>query len=82
MARARLSTTKNLDPMITGERRGIPWAILNVVGGVLAIPFVLYEQLLHVLDKLAALYPEELEETAIEAVETETHPVQQRGGGD
>jgi hypothetical protein len=46
------------DPMITGERRGLGFAALQVVGGVLAVPFVLYNSGLKLLDKLATLAPE------------------------
>jgi NADH-quinone oxidoreductase subunit H len=42
------------DPMITGERRGLGWAILQIVGAVLAIPFSLYSATLKWLDNLAA----------------------------
>ena len=42
-----------LDPMITGERGGIGYGALNVVGGILAVPFVLYNQLLRLLDALS-----------------------------
>jgi NADH-quinone oxidoreductase subunit H len=41
------------DPIITGERRGIGWVILQVVGGLLAIPFSLYNATLKWLDSLA-----------------------------
>jgi hypothetical protein len=71
---------EELDPMITGERSGVGWGILNIVGGLLAVPFILFDGALKTLDKLAAIAPEESDETAIEAVETETRPVQ--GGGD
>ena len=63
-----------LDPMITGERRGLGYAILNVVGGIIAIPFVLYNNGLKVLDSLAKV--DESDETAIEPVET---PAQSSG---
>jgi NADH-quinone oxidoreductase subunit H len=42
------------DPMVTGERRGLGWTILQVVGALLAIPFSLYEMTLKWLDNLAA----------------------------
>lgn len=46
------------DPMITGERRGAGYAALQVVGGVLAVPFVLYNSGLKLLDRLSTLAPE------------------------
>lgn len=47
------------DPMITGDRRGLGPAALQVVGGLLAVPFVLYDFTLKQLDRLAALAPED-----------------------
>ncbi len=44
-----------LDPMITGERRGLGHTVLNVVGGLLAVPFVLYRYTLTTLDNLAGV---------------------------
>ncbi len=45
--------------MITGDRRGLGPAALQVVGGLLAVPFVLYDFTLKQLDRLAALAPED-----------------------
>jgi NADH-quinone oxidoreductase subunit H len=42
------------DPMVTGERRGLGWIVLQVVGAVLAVPFALYGAALKWLDGLAA----------------------------
>lgn len=70
---------EELDPIITGERRGIGYAALNVVGGLLAVPFILYEFTLKVLDRLATLNPEASDETAIEPVETESKPARTSG---
>jgi NADH-quinone oxidoreductase subunit H len=47
------------DPLITGDRRGIGAVALQVVGGLLAIPFVLYRVTLNILDNLAKLAPDE-----------------------
>lgn len=47
------------DPMITGERRGIGYVALQAVGGVLAVPFVLYNSGLKLLDRLATLAPDD-----------------------
>lgn len=44
-----------LDPMITGERGGLGYTVLNVVGGLLAVPFVLYRYTLAALDNLAGV---------------------------
>jgi len=50
------------DPVVTGERDGIGWAVLQFVGGLVAIPFVLYQFTLTQLDNLAKLAPEEEDE--------------------
>ncbi|MCY3906014.1 MAG: NADH-quinone oxidoreductase subunit H, partial [Anaerolineaceae bacterium] len=44
-----------LDPMITGERGGLGHVVLNVVGGLLAVPFVLFRYTLNALDSLAGV---------------------------
>jgi hypothetical protein len=44
-----------VDPIITGERTGVGSIILQVVGGLIAIPFRLYDFTLKQLDSLAAL---------------------------
>ncbi len=46
------------DPIITGERRGLGWGALNVVGALLAGPFVLINFTINQLDKIAQLAPE------------------------
>lgn len=46
---------EQIDPIITGERAGIGPVILQVVGGIIAIPFRLYDFTLRQLDRLAAL---------------------------
>jgi NADH-quinone oxidoreductase subunit H len=69
---------EELDPIITGERRGVGYGVLTVVGGILAVPFVLYENLIKGLDKLASIYSEESDETAIEPAEGEAA----KSGGD
>lgn len=43
------------DPMITGERGGIGYGILQLVGGLIAIPFLLFNFTLQALDGLAQL---------------------------
>lgn len=47
------------DPIITGERRGVAWVGLQVLGGLIAIPFSLWNFTLRALDNLAALAPED-----------------------
>ncbi len=44
-----------IDPIVSGERAGVGQVILQVVGGLLAIPFGLYDFTLKQLDRLAAL---------------------------
>ena len=46
---------EEIDPIISGERTGIGPVALQVVGGILAIPFRLYDFTLVQLDRLAAL---------------------------
>jgi NADH-quinone oxidoreductase subunit H len=41
------------DPIVTGERKGIGWGLLNVVGALLAIPFALVRLLTDQLEKIA-----------------------------
>jgi hypothetical protein len=48
----------DLDPMITGERRGVGYAALQVVGGIVAGPFMLYNLTLKILDSLAGADPD------------------------
>ncbi len=64
------------DSMITGERTGVGYLALQAVGGLLAVPFVLYNFTLKQLDRLAALNPPPGKEqsTAIEPVNTDTTP--------
>jgi hypothetical protein len=47
------------DPVITGERTGLGAAALQVIGGLLAVPFVIYNFTLRMLDNLASLAPEQ-----------------------
>lgn len=39
------------DPLITGERRGWAWTGINILGGLLAIPFVLVEGTISAIEK-------------------------------
>lgn len=43
------------DPIVTGERSGIGWGVLNLVGGLLAIPFQLLNFGVEQLDKVAKI---------------------------
>lgn len=70
---------EDLDPMITGERRGIGFGSLNIVGGLLAGPLRLYDYTLTVLDNIASIDPEVSQETAIEPVESEQQPARTSG---
>lgn len=56
-----------LDPMITGERGGLGHVVLNVVGGLLAVPFVLFRYTLNALDSLAGVAPGDSAEMSGEA---------------
>ncbi len=47
------------DPIITGERKGVGYFVLQVVGGLLAVPFLLWDFTLKVLDNLAKLAPDD-----------------------
>ncbi|MBE0690361.1 MAG: NADH-quinone oxidoreductase subunit H, partial [Anaerolineae bacterium] len=62
------------DPIITGERRSIGWLVLQVIGGLLSVPFTLYNAALKWLDSLASAAdkPEESEPANTEAAEIVT----------
>ncbi|MBE2270312.1 MAG: NADH-quinone oxidoreductase subunit NuoH [Anaerolinea sp.] len=47
------------DPVITGERRGLGYVGLQVIGGLIAIPFALLKGTITLLEGLAKLAPEE-----------------------
>lgn len=47
------------DPVITGERRGLGYHALQVMGGILAVPFILLQATIGVLENLAKLAPED-----------------------
>lgn len=42
------------DPIITGERRGMNWILLNLVGGLISIPFLLVNGLIKALEGIEA----------------------------
>ena len=56
------------DPVVTGDRRSLAYAGLQVIGGLVAAPIILYNNTLKVLDRLANLAEEPSSETAIEEV--------------
>ncbi len=51
------------DPVITGVQKGVGYYVLQVVGGLLAVPFLLWDYTLKALDSLAKLAPEEKKES-------------------
>lgn len=53
------------DPIVTGERRGIGWAILNFVGALLAIPFGLLEFTTQQLENIAKIAEDKAPEKAL-----------------
>jgi NADH-quinone oxidoreductase subunit H len=68
------------DPIITGERRGLGWAILEVVGGLLAIPLSLYQQTLKWLDSVAeAADKDGSKQPGADASTTAITPIEHRG---
>ena len=69
-----------LDPMITGQRSGVGYAVLNVMGGILAGPFVLYNWLLKALDRLGSVGEPPETSTAVEKA-SEKKPVSARDTG-
>jgi len=75
--------TDEVDPMISGDRQGAGYGILNVVGGLLAIPFAIYELTLTGLDRLSTIgqddEPTATDTTAIEPANTNRTPSK---GGD
>jgi len=56
----------DLDPIITGERRGVGYMILQAVGTLIAIPFALFGWTLKQLDGLASLGQKPEEKPAAE----------------
>ncbi|MDX2162876.1 MAG: NADH-quinone oxidoreductase subunit NuoH [bacterium] len=51
------------DPVVTGERRGLGWMGLQVLGGILAIPFGLFNGTIALLERVANAVPERKPET-------------------
>lgn len=53
------------DPIITGNYRSIGWTVLNLVGGLLAIPFAMVNGLINGLEQFGESLEGESDETAI-----------------
>lgn len=53
------------DPIITGNYRSIGWTVLNLVGGILAIPFQMVNGLINGLEQFGESLEGESDETAI-----------------
>lgn len=58
------------DPIITGERRGLGWSLLMLLGGLVAIPFALVNGLIGLLEGAGRAGETPSDETAIEPAET------------
>lgn len=69
------------DPIITGDRAGIGFTALQAIGGLIAVPFAMYEGTLSLLDKLATLAPEP-EEEVLDDDGDETNALPANTGGD
>ncbi|QPC85172.1 NADH-quinone oxidoreductase subunit NuoH [Phototrophicus methaneseepsis] len=59
------------DPVVTGEPRSIGWILLNLIGGLVAVPFLLVKGLLGALEGLGSAGADTVtsDEVAIEPVE-------------
>ncbi|MCA9892344.1 MAG: NADH-quinone oxidoreductase subunit NuoH [Anaerolineae bacterium] len=59
------------DPVVTGEPRSIGWILLNLIGGLIAVPFLMVKALLKLLEGLGSAGGEVTtsDELAIEPVE-------------
>ncbi len=67
------------DPLVTGERTGIGWALVHLIGTLVAIPIAIVEWNIKLLEGLQRYGEPPSDETAIEASETS---VTQGQGGD
>lgn len=71
------------DPIITGEQRGLGPALLQVIGALIAVPFVLYNFTLKLLDGLASLAPKESPPSpSSETAMVPSEQVEAESGGD
>jgi NADH-quinone oxidoreductase subunit H len=57
------------DPLITGDRGGWAWGLLNLVGGIIAIPFAIVNGLIGLLNRASKIGEGPNDETAITPVE-------------
>jgi len=57
------------DPMISGERSGISWSLLNLLGGLIAIPFAIVNGIISLLNNAAKIGESPVDETAITPVD-------------
>jgi hypothetical protein len=62
------------DYVVTGERNGIGWSILQIIGGLIAIPMIGYNFTLKALDSLAQLAPPEADEESALLDREDTEP--------
>lgn len=53
------------DPIITGNYRSIGWTVLNIVGGLIAIPFAMVNGLINTMESMGEAAEGPSEETAI-----------------
>jgi NADH-quinone oxidoreductase subunit H len=53
------------DPLITGERKGVAWTLLNLLGGLVAVPFLLVEGIIKALEGAEQAGKPASDETAI-----------------
>lgn len=78
---AEAEEVEDIDPMISGERRGVGYAILSAVGSLIAILFGLVNLLTEALEKLSVIGQDDEKPTttAIEPADNQRTPVK---GGD
>lgn len=71
------------DPIITGERSGPGYVALQVIGGIIAIPFILFDRTVKVLESVAKAGGVEIEPESKElAVSDKQDAAKSTGGGD
>jgi formate hydrogenlyase subunit 4 len=72
----------DLDPVITGERRGLGYLILQAVGTLIAIPFALFGWTIRQLENLSTLGEQPEEKPAAEAPAPKRGPRARENGSD
>lgn len=70
------------DPVITGERAGLGYNVLVLIGGLVALPFMLFQGLIGLLESVAKLAEEPAEPSAEEAAIEEASASTPTTGGD